>query len=271
MSNYNKIIQYGGNASMVTDLNNLCFGEELHHEYLTRVNNEYVKLLASNSLDQKIDLKTIDDCLIKDHMNIMNIRLLYLLFYKHSSDMAGATPMSWDPVIENWPLGKTFADLTPPALKVPDAQKISEYKQKNSSWNAEALWGIGDDKFSIIKWGVPAHPYNYQFSYYRRNFTDDTDVHVLGLIVIIEVIQGAEITGVREKWDTMNGDIQVSIFKLLNSFRNFVYLKEFLKKAESTDLDILDQMVQKISNTLPTTASARSKIKNKPLFDGIIK
>ena len=77
MSNYNKIIQYGGDQDMVTIFNELCTGDGEggslgpHHEYLTKVNEKYLGILrAAIDINSKVVPESIDAALIEKNMNI---------------------------------------------------------------------------------------------------------------------------------------------------------------------------------------------------------
>jgi len=69
--------QYGGGDDMEKVFDSVCIGEGEHHEFLTMLNQEYVKLISSATASDKIDNEKINLALKKDGLYVMNIRMLY--------------------------------------------------------------------------------------------------------------------------------------------------------------------------------------------------
>ena len=243
--------QYGGGDDMEKVFDSVCIGEGEHHEFLTMLNQEYVKLISSATASDKIDNEKINLALKKDGLYLMNIRMLYLVLDK----LGGRTTATQSHQLAEWPLGKAVGEgaaqpteLYPRALADLNVTAATDPACAAAYANRE-----GDDKSWVIKWGVPAYPYKKKW--------EVTDTETERLIQAAQ--QTASIVGFvntakqannvpSDKWNwvkDMAGDaenkVAKNLYKLLNSFRNFIYLKNFVDKVgEFSDADLAQEYIK---------------------------
>jgi len=228
--------QYGGSASMAELFKEVADGEKGHDIYLNTINKKYWNLLEQPAVKKGVFVSTgIDTALLKDNMNIMNVRMLYFLL--SGPTWTGFTDNNY-PV--NWPLGKTVGDeggvhTATELISAMADRDVGAQQAARTAWDNND----GNNFISVMEWGVPSNSYEHKFGQaVQLTVATAGDLKASTdrlMTVVTEAIGGPSVV----EWRTRSPDQRMDIFRLLNSFRNFVYLKNFINKGGEKEVSEL--------------------------------
>ena len=265
--------QYGGGNDMEAVFDSVCVGDgtDEHYKFLRKLNDEYDELIKKIEGNRNINTDAVIAGLSEDGFNLMNIRMLYLVLNKLGLVTSGGATEN----LYGWPIGKKLGpinvsgvrnghlktELNPPELTNENITDQNWTAEHRTAWSANGGRQL-DGAVAVVKWGVPAFPYIREWDVTDGNATGIIEeAHVLR--DIYGVVDGAvavnSVPGDPWEWlkrmqlGTGGGrDLAVkSLYKLLNSFRNFIYLKNFVNKE--MDYNIREDEYIKITCERPIT------------------